>query len=451
MRDFIVMVIILGSVPVCFFSPYFGVLMWYWVTYFNPHRFTWAYAYDFPVALAVAVPTLLGLVFTKKAFRALLTIEGLLLCALWAWYITTYLHASAIPYFVGHMDSAKYEISHISKILLMTLVTVLVVNSRARLKGVLLVTALSLGLLALKGSIFGIRTSGEFRVWGPPDSFLADNNAFGLALNMSLPLLYFLFRDVENRWLRRLLYLCFAAGIVSVILTYSRGGLLGLLVVLAAITFRSRHRLFAAACLIVVAVGVLAFAPDAWMNRMNRLFHGDLDASAEQRLVAWGTAWRFAQDYPIAGGSFDTLPDVAIFQRYQPRPLPLGYLSTAPHSIYFQLLSDQGFVGLALFMALIATSLLTLFRIGRAARGIPDGTWMTHYAWMLQGSILAFMTSGAFLGFVYLDVIYEMIGATIILKALCADELARARSALGADPLISEVIAVGADERVSAQ
>ena len=73
MRDFLVVAIILGSAPFCFINPYIGVLMWYWVTYFNPHRFTWSYAYDFPVALVIAVPTLLGTVFTKKSFRSLLT------------------------------------------------------------------------------------------------------------------------------------------------------------------------------------------------------------------------------------------------------------------------------------------------------------------------------------------------------------------------------------------
>src|SRR5580704_3184812 len=446
MRDFLVVAIILGSAPFCFVSPYVGVLMWYWVTYFNPHRFTWSYAYDFPVALVIAVPTLLGAIFAKKSYRSLLVTESVLLVILWVWYVTTFLYAYATPYFAGYLDNAKYELSHITKILLMTFVTILIVNTRERLRGVLLVTALSLGLLALKGSIFGIRTSGEFRVWGPPDSFLSDNNAFGLALNMSLPLLYFLTRDVQNRWLRRLLYLCFASAILSVILTYSRGGLLSLLVVMVAIAYRSKHRLFGASVLIAAAFVVVAFASGTWMDRMGHLFHGDLDASAEQRLVAWETTWRFSHDYPITGGGFDTLPDENVFQRYQPRPLPLGFLSTAPHSIYFQLLADQGFVGLILFLLLIGICFLTLYRIGRAARRIPDGQWLMYYAWMIQISILAFMAAGAFLGFVYLDLIYEMIGAVVVLKILYAGELARQAEKSLPESSANAIVVVEEDE-----
>ncbi|MGH8101397.1 MAG: putative O-glycosylation ligase, exosortase A system-associated, partial [Chthoniobacterales bacterium] len=228
MRDLIVLAIILGSAPFCFMSPYFGVLMWYWVSYFNPHRFTWSFAYNFPVAFVIAVPTLAGTLFAKKSLAALRSRESVLLAGLWVWFTITYLHAQNIPFFALHMDDAKYEMGHVSKIFLMTFVMIVVITSREKLRGVMLVSAGSLGLLALKGTIFGLRNAGEARVWGPPDSFLADNNAFGLALNMCLPILFFMARREENRWIRRFLYLCFLCSLISVILTYSRGGLLGL-------------------------------------------------------------------------------------------------------------------------------------------------------------------------------------------------------------------------------
>src|ERR1700685_2913790 len=134
MRDFIVMAIILGSAPICLVSPYYGVLMWYWVTYFNPHRFTWGYSYTFPVALVIAVPTLLGTLFARKSLRALATSEGLLLLALWGWYTITYIHATTVPFFAGHMMDAQYEMSHVNKILLMTFVTILIISTRERLR-----------------------------------------------------------------------------------------------------------------------------------------------------------------------------------------------------------------------------------------------------------------------------------------------------------------------------
>ena len=40
MRDLFLLVIILGSVPIAFFEPFYGVLVWTWIAYFNPHRYT---------------------------------------------------------------------------------------------------------------------------------------------------------------------------------------------------------------------------------------------------------------------------------------------------------------------------------------------------------------------------------------------------------------------------
>lgn len=423
MRDFIIVAIVLGSVPVCLLEPYCGVLMWYWVTYFNPHRFGWSFAYDFPVAAVVAAPTLAGTLFARKSLSSLLARESVLLMILWAWFTFTYLHARGIPLFTGNMADAAYEINHVSKIFLFTIVTIMLVTTKDRLRWLILVTAGSLGLLAVKGALFGLRTSGESRVWGPPDSFLADNNAFGLALNMCLPLLFFLIRQENRRWMRIALRVTFLCTLLVILLTYSRGALLGLGVVLTAILLRTKHKAAGAFMMVVATFLVLTFAPGAWMSRMSKFLNGDLDASAEQRLVSWGTAWNLSHDYPLTGGSFDALPNVQVFQKYEPRPLPLGFLSSGPHSIYFQLLADQGFVGLGIFLTLIASCFWTLWRVRLTAKRYANAAYLTDYSYMIEISILGFMASGAFLGFVYLDVIYQMIGITVILKMLLRKEL----------------------------
>lgn len=60
--------------------------------------------------------------------------------------------------------------------------------------------------------------------------------------------------------------------------------------------------------------------------------------------------------------------------------------------------------------------------------------WLVDYTLMVEIAILGFMTSGAFLGFVYLDLIYQMIGMTVVLKMLLRKEL----QALSARQVIKE-------------
>jgi O-antigen ligase len=122
------------------------------------------------------------------------------------------------------------------------------------------------------------------------------------------------------------------------------------------------------------------------------------------------------------GGGFDVLPNVNVFSRYEPRPLPGDLVSCGPHSIYFQLLADQGFVGLGLFMLMVGSCFWTLFGIRSRARYLRNGTWLVNYTYMLEIGLLAFMISGAFLGFVYLDLIYQIIGTVVVLKVLCRQE-----------------------------
>src|SRR5712664_750908 len=260
MRDLILFIIIAISIPISFFRPYIGILMWTWITFMNPHRYTWGFMYNFPVAAVIAVPTLVGCLFTSNINKKFLKRETILLAGLWIWFCITFLHAMQVPLFEGHLDDAKLEWIRVSKVLLITFAMILLVTSHNRFKSLVWVTAMSFGLLAIKGAVFGFRTGGESRVWGPPDSFISDNNSFALAVNMSLPMLFFLARDEKRRAYRWLLYLAFGCGVLSVVLTYSRGGLLGLAAVLFALTLKSRYKLVGVFLVALSFAAVITFA-----------------------------------------------------------------------------------------------------------------------------------------------------------------------------------------------
>src|SRR5258708_5869291 len=149
MRDLVVLAIILGSVPVCLINPYYGVLMWTWIAYFNPHRYTWGIAYNFPVAQVIAAPTLLGTLFARRMNRQFLTREAILLLLLWIWFCFTMFHATQVPAFAGHVSDGKQQLIQVSKILLMSFPIILLVTSEKKLKWLLLVTALSFGVRAI--------------------------------------------------------------------------------------------------------------------------------------------------------------------------------------------------------------------------------------------------------------------------------------------------------------
>ena len=425
MRDIFVLAIIFGSVPLCFLNPYFGILMWNWIAIFNPHRFTYGFAYNFPVAYVVAIPTMAGTLFTKKLNRNILTRETVLLVLLWGWFAVTIFHASTVPIFSLHIDAGMAVLVRVSKILLVTFLTILLINSRDRLRNLYLVVALSIGVLAIKGAAFGVRTGGENRVWGPPDSFLADNNDLALATNMALPILFFLAAEEKRRWLKILLRVAFVCGIFSVLLSYSRGGLLGLVIILSAIALTSRHKILMASFVVICGLLVFSYAPGKWMERMGNFYHGEIDNSAQGRLNAWQFAIVLTQHYPLTGGGFETFtPD--LFERYTPELSFAG-----PHSIYFQTLGEQGYVGLGLFLGLLASCWMTLWKLNRLSKRVESLRWAGPYTYMLGASLLAYMVSGAFLPRAYFDFFYTLVASIIVAKIICQREFIQVARSTG--------------------
>jgi probable O-glycosylation ligase (exosortase A-associated) len=411
-------------------------MMWVWVAYFNPHRFTYGMAYSFPVSTIIAIPTLLGIVFFRKVNRGIFVRETVMLLLFWAWITITYINATQVPIFAGHVEDAQFQLINVSKVLLMTFVLILVVTSKKRLDILFLVTAFSFGVLAIKGTLFGLATGGNFRIWGPPDSFVYDNNDFGLALNMTIPMLFYLPREVKSPHLRKLLWVSFYCSILAVILSYSRGALLGLVVVLGAISLKSNRKILASALLVVFAVLLLTFAPPAWMDRMGNFAQGELDQSAEGRLHAWQFAWTFALQYPIMGGGFETFtPELEA--RFTPQ-----FPFAGPHSIYFQTLGEQGFVGLGIFLLLLGGCFYGLRSMRRRVRGQPAFNWVANYSNMLEICLLAYVVSGAFLPRAYFDLWFQLVAAAALLKILYEQERSQSVTEQLAKPAEADLVEV---------
>jgi probable O-glycosylation ligase (exosortase A-associated) len=399
-------VIVIGSLPFCFARPWVGILVWSWLGYMNPHRFTWGFAHSAPFAQLVAIATLAGLPFTTERARLPRTREVYLLLALWALF-------GVSTVFALYPEDAWIQFQKVSKILFMTLVTLLVFQDEKRLKSLVWVTTLSVAILGVKGGIWSILTGGGNQVLGPPESFMSGNTEFGLALGMILPLVLFLRREASRKWLRHGLGAVFVLCVIATLMTYSRGAFVGLAVVLLAVVLRVRARVALLVLLVAGVIAAPAFMPDRWFEKMDTIATYQQDESAQSRLTAWGVAYQLALERPLVGGGFRAMT-AEVWGRFVP-----GYVrDTDAHSIYFQVLAEHGFVGLGLFIALILSTLATLRHVKRRSAGQPSLASIRHCAQMLQVSIYAYLVSGAFLSLSYFDLFYQLVAVALILKVL---------------------------------
>ena len=86
------------------------------------------------------------------------------------------------------------------------------------------------------------------------------------------------------------------------------------------------------------------------------------------------------------------------------------------HSSYFEILGEQGYPGLIMFLLATGTSVLALRRLTKKTRKIPHLAWCADMSDALQSGILVFMTSGAFVGIAFQPIIWYFIAMSVSLR-----------------------------------
>lgn len=407
MRDLILTVFVFGSIPFILRSPFYGLLMWVWLGIMNPHRLTWGFAYNLPFAQVVAIATFASIIFNiKKLYRFPSDRVSMFLVILVLWICVS-------PLFSLHPEKELAMWLAPIKILIMTLVGLLVVGSRDQVHKLVWVLVLSIGYYGIKGGIFTIITAGDYRVWGPAGSFIMENNALALATIMIIPLFRYLQLHSENLWVRRAciaaMVLCFFSALGS----HSRGALLAIVAMGLFLFLKSRKKGLVLVLMALVAPVAFYFMPEQWWERMATIQTYDQDASAMGRINAWWMAWNLALDrFPIGGGFAIYEPDV--FQRYAPDPLDLH----AAHSIYFQILGEHGFIGLALFLSVFGLTWMNAGWVMRQTKDKADWEWAHDLSAMCQVSLAGYAVGGAFLSLTYFDLPYYIVVILIVLRLL---------------------------------
>ena len=292
------------------------------------------------------------------------------------------------------------------------LVTLMLVNTRERMHWLIWTIVISLGFYGLKGGVFTLLKGGEYHVYGPPASFIADNNALALALCMILPLMRYLQLQTKKKWVRMGLGVAMLATALTVLGTYSRGGLLALAVVAVVLFLKTRKRIAIMVTFAVIVLVGLHFMPPQWQARMDTLTHAEKTDSAQERIQSWEFAVNVAVHRPLVGGGFNAYESDSLWKNFGPK----GAIQRAVHSVYFRVLGEQGLPGLILFLALLAASWRSCGHVRKKTRNLPEQKWAYDLASMLQVSLVAFVAAGAFLPMTYFDLTYQLMALCALLR-----------------------------------
>lgn len=408
MRD-LILVMVFGVVLFpTFVLPHIGVLVWAWIAVMNPHRESYGFSLNLQFNLVIAALTLTAWLFSRERKRIPLNPVTILLVLFTAWM--------AVTTFAGLKPDYSYEmLDRNLKTMLLVLAIMALMNSKTRLHSLALILGLSLAYWAIRGALFMVAIGGtESRVWGPEGSMITDNNHLAAAMLMVFPLLNYLRLHSENRYVRLALLGAMGLTLIAVLGTYSRGAFIGLAAILPFFWWRSRNKALSLVVLSGLAIGALAAMPGQFFDRMNSIKTAEDDRSFAGRLDAWQTAINIANARPMIGAGFRAYEMSDVYARFNPETI----LNTglAMHSIYFQVLADQGYPGLVLFLAIGFFSWRNARYVARAARSRPDLAWAGDLASMVTVSFVAYFTAGAALSLAYYDFYYCLVALLVALR-----------------------------------
>jgi probable O-glycosylation ligase (exosortase A-associated) len=417
LRDIFVTLVVFLSLPMILARPYYGILVWSWLSYMNPHKLSWGFAHDFPFAQIVAITTILAMLVKPSSVRRIpWTRESVLLLLFTLWmFITTW--------FAFNPDGAWPQWNKVWKIQLFTFITMMLIDDRKKIDMLIMVMVVSIGLYGVKGGIFTVLTGGAYAVYGPGGTFIGGNNEIGLAMIMTIPWMRYIQLTDERRWVKNLVTIAIILTTIAILGTRSRGALVGSVVMFSILFSKNLKNLGFVVLFGLFFYVAIQFMPQDWQERMGTISTSTSEATADQsvkgRFNAWGFAFNMAKDNPLTGGGFESFRPW-LFKIYAPEPDNVH----DAHSIYFEVLGEHGFVGLAMFLMLGAFSLLTARKIIKAVGKYPDLEWMKHLASMMQVSLIGYAVTGAALGLAYFDFYYALIAILVATKVLLDKELA---------------------------
>ena len=410
--------------------PFLWVLLYVYIDILAPQRIGYSIITTLPLSLIAFAAAFGGWIALDRKEGARLTLrQGLLLALLaYCWWST------------GRADfpvEAQFKWEWVWKALLFAIFLPLTLITRARIEGLAMILLLSVATIVIATGLKVVLGGGGY---GELNFFVDDNSGIYESSTLAtvsiglIPLLWWFVRHgtiFRPHWTVTGFAVCltFACLLVPVG-TEARTGLL-CIAALAVLMLRYTKRRF----LFIAGAGVLGltalpFLPQSYYDRMATIAQPGGDESASTRVAVWKWTLDYVETRPLGGG-FDAYRSNR-FTYTMPVKKTEGSTTTvtyqevedkarAYHSSIFEMLGEQGWPGLMMWLLLHAVGLWQMERLQRRWRASEDEAtrWIAPLAAALQMGALIYLVGATFQGIAYQPVMLMLVGLQIGLNTYC--------------------------------
>jgi putative inorganic carbon (hco3(-)) transporter len=408
-------------------APFVAGLLYVWVDLLVPQRVAFGFIEQIPLALISGAASLMFYFLFDKKERIHLGTQWVLLVALFVWITISTVAIAKVPEFAWIKWNSAY------KTIIFAAFMPFMFRTRVRLESLILTILTCVGVVSLSLAIKTILGGGGYgstRIWGDVNgTVLGESSTFALAAASIIPFIVVLAKDSVLLPPKKYIKIGsrFAIGliVIAIIGSYARTGLVCLGILGAIAFWRSKSKfIFILVGLIVVAIGT-PLLPESWKDRMNTIQEAQTETSASSRLAVWGWTIGFVGENPLGGG-FDCyrLNELEVTIKDPSRPndptavTKIKMRARAFHSIYFEILGEQGWPGFIILMSLFIITLAKSWKIWRAHKTGSKYEWLSALAGANFVSTLMVMVGGAFVGIAYSAITYYPVVISLALMNL---------------------------------
>lgn len=420
--------VMLGMVPMAIMNGFIAFLLWVYTNLLSPHIYLYGFMISFRYAFVFAALALgsLALGRLKDRGKFLVDKSTVLLMLFIAHTVTSSLLAW------DSNPAIEFRLEYFIKGMVLAVVAPFFLNTRWRIHLTMMVLVAGLGFHGVVDGLKMVNSGGSHIIYGIPRSTLSDNNLYALGMVMLLPLTLYMAKYSTHQWVRWGFLGTFGLCVMTILGSNSRGGFLALAILGLWYWVTSPRKLLSTLFVVIVAVGVVQFAPDRWFDRIETIKDADQDNSFLGRVAAWKVSVNIANDNPFFGAGFDATQVNSIWERYKYDdnfidiviPTEMGF--KAAHSNYFQVMGDLGYVGLIIFLALLGSAFLTRWEVkALSKKSKRDVTWAVDLATAINLSLVAFMAGGAGVSLAYFELAHLEIVMLSVIRRLLLEQAAQ--------------------------
>ena len=423
-----------------FFVGYLAMLLL--LAFKRPFLFTLTYAYLDIIApqrlsyfLLNSVP--LSLILFGLAFAGFMLSDDkkdVRISPRWALLVLLLLYCAATNSIAVEPVAAKEKWDWVWKALVFAIFLPLTLRTKLRIEALALMLVLCASALIVTGGLKTLAGGGGYGVMVllvDIDSGLYESSIISCVSIAIIPLVLWLAQYgtiFKPDWKVRL----YAAALIFACLlipvgVQARTGLICAVVLGVLLLRNAKRRMLYVIGAATVGLVAIPFIPSGFSERMGTIKNYQADESASTRIAVWQWTWEFAKTHPFGGG-FNAYVQNSI--RYTMPVIDDNGFDTgettsgvvvdkgrAYHSSYFEMLGEQGYPGLVIWLLIHFGGVWRMEVIQRLykKRAREDEHWVAPLARALQAAQIVYLVGSLFVGIAFQPFVYMLVAMQISL------------------------------------